>query len=180
MNAMNNLRAVSSKLPKRTNIPRSMGPIIFAVGFWLLHIAVPRHLSLLTHRHGWSQDRPGRWNLLGLIGIAGGIAGVIWAMRVHFVEAQKGWEWERTPKYLLRRAPYTFTRNPIYLSELSLWLGWAIFYGSPAVFLGFWVAWLAFHFFVVPWEERTLEAQFGEVYREYKRKVPRWFGMIRS
>ena len=132
-----------------------MGPIIFAVGFWLLHIAVPRHLSLFTHRYGWSQDRPGRWNLLGLIGIAGGITCVIWAMRVHFVEAQKGWEWERTPKYL-----------PIYLSELSLWLGWAIFYGSPAVFLGFCVAWLALHFFVVPWEERTLEAQFGEVYRE--------------
>jgi len=180
MKAVGILGAVSSKPPKRATISRWMGPIIFAVGFWFLHIAMPHHLSLLTHHQGWAQDRPGRWNLLGLIWVVAGIACIVWAMLGHIVQAPKGWEWERTPKYLLRRAPYTFTRNPIYLAELALWLGWAIFYGSIAVFLGFLVAWLAFHFFVVPWEERTLEARFGEACCEYRSKVPRWFGKIGS
>ena len=66
------------------------------------------------------------------------------------------------PKYLLRRAPYTFTRNPMYLAELALWLGWAIFYGSVTVFLGFLVVGLVLHYFVVPWGERTLAARFDE------------------
>ena len=118
--------------------------------------------------------------MFGLIWVVAGIACVVWAVLGHIVQAPKGWEWERTPKYLLRRAPYTFTRNPIYLAELALWLGWAIFYASIAVFLGFLVAWLAFHFFVVPWEERTLEARFGEACCEYRSKVPRWFGKIGS
>ena len=177
---MDNLGAVSSKPPKSGTIPRWMGLALIAVGFWLLHIVVPWHLSLLNHRHGWAQGRPGKWNLLGLIGVVAGIACVIWAMFAHFVQSPEGWTWERTPKYLLRRAPYTFTRNPMYLAELVLWLGWAMFYGSLAVFLGFLVGGLAFHFFVVPWEERTLAARFGEAYAQYRSTVPRWLGPRRS
>jgi protein-S-isoprenylcysteine O-methyltransferase Ste14 len=29
---------------------------------------------------------------------------------------------------------------------------------------------------VVPWEERNLEARFGEAYLRYKHSVPRWLG----
>lgn len=41
-----------------------------------------------------------------------------------------------TPSYLLMRGPYRFTRNPMYVAELGLWLGWTIFFGSPAVLIG--------------------------------------------
>jgi protein-S-isoprenylcysteine O-methyltransferase Ste14 len=88
-------------------------------------------------------------------------------------------EWERTPKYLLRRGPYTFTRNPKYLSELMLWLGWGL-YGSLAVLIGCLLLGVLMDFRAVPREERALEARFGEAYRSYKRQVPRWLGKTRG
>jgi protein-S-isoprenylcysteine O-methyltransferase Ste14 len=43
------------------------------------------------------------------------------------------------------------------------------------------VAWFVFfNFYAMPNEERILEAHFGDVYREYKKKVPRWFGKMQS
>lgn len=74
------------------------------------------------------------------------------------------------------RGPYSFTRNPIYLAELVLWLGWALFYGSIAVMIGFLLWWMVFEFVIVPREERDIEKRFGEMYRTYKRTVPRWVG----
>ena len=40
--------------------------------------------------------------------------------------------------------------------------------------------WTLSNAFKVPQEERGLEARFGEVYRDYQRRVPRWIGKIRS
>ena len=68
----------------------------------------------------------------------------------------------------------------MYLSELTLLLGWAIFYGSAAVMITFAVAWAVFRFFAEPLEERALEARFGELYLDYRNKVPRWLGKTRQ
>ena len=173
---MDNPAVVSSKPLRRRSIPRWIGLIIFAAGFWLVHIVFPQHLSRLTQRHGWVRGRPGNWNWLGLIWVVAGIACAIWAMFVHTAQAPKGWEWERTPNYLLRRAPYTLTRNPIYLAELALWLGWAVLYGSVIVLVGFMLLCLVVGV-LAPREERALEAKFGDTYREYKTRVPRWLGL---
>jgi protein-S-isoprenylcysteine O-methyltransferase Ste14 len=100
-------------------------------------------------------------------------------MVLHFAQTPEKVELEQTPKYLLRRGPYTFTRNPMYLAELALWLGWALFYGSIAVFIGFLVVWVLMNFMVVPREERNLEARFGQTYLRYKNTVPRWLGKTR-
>jgi protein-S-isoprenylcysteine O-methyltransferase Ste14 len=76
----------------------------------------------------------------------------------------------------VRAGPYRFTRNPIYIAYLGIWLGWAIFFGSIGV-LVVWLLWcLVAIFNLVPREERDLEAAFGESYLQYKNRVPRWFG----
>ena len=78
--------------------------------------------------------------------------------------------------YLLSHEPYAFTRHPMYLSELVLLFGWVIFYGSLVVLVGFLLAVVVFKVVNVPLEERALEARFGDDYRQYKSKVPRWLG----
>jgi protein-S-isoprenylcysteine O-methyltransferase Ste14 len=72
--------------------------------------------------------------------------------------------------------PYAFSRHPMYIGELGLWLGSAVLYGSPVVLVGFGVL------FALLWqlavrEEGALEAKFGDAYRRYKARVPRWLGV---
>jgi len=176
---MNRPDVPTRKQSKRVLVPHWMALILTPVMFLLAHVAVPRKLSLLSTRHGWAHGRPGRRNLLALILIGIGTACISWCARLHFVASPGSFEMEHTPRYLLVRGPYQFTRNPMYLSGMAIWLGWVIFYGSVAVFVGFVVVWVSVTFLVVPWEERELEARFGEAYLRYKNTVPRWLGKTR-
>jgi len=140
---------------------------------------IPWAISLLTSRYGWTASQPGFWNLIGLIPVPIGTAGLIWGLWLHSAQSPAGIEMELDKSYLLKCGPYAFSRHPMYLSELTLLLGWVIFYGSVAVLIAF-VIWCLFFYSQVPIEEQVMEAHFGEAYREYKRQVPRWIGRIRS
>jgi protein-S-isoprenylcysteine O-methyltransferase Ste14 len=145
----------------------------------LVHGLVPWAISLLGPRYGWTEGRPGIGNWPGLVLIILGAAGLVWSLVQHFARIPERVELEWTPKYLLTRGLYRFTRNPMYVAVVVLWFGWAVFYGSSAVFIGCLLAWVVTNFVVIPREERNLEARFGEVYREYKSTVPRWLGKPR-
>jgi protein-S-isoprenylcysteine O-methyltransferase Ste14 len=164
---------------KRAVFPRWLAPIYFAVVGPLVLGVAPWGLSLLSARHGWVAGRPGPLNLFSLILVGAGSACIIWIIALHWVRAPDGWDLETTPKYLLVRGPYKVTRNPIYISVLTILLGWTLFYGSVAVLCGMLVFWMFYAFVMVPWEERKLEARFGEAYRHYKSAVPRWVGRNR-
>src|SRR5438876_1645465 len=174
--AMNRPNLARKKPSKSVLLPRWMALILTPMVFLLGHVAVPKELSLLSARHGWAQRGP-RWlNLFGLIPLGVGAAGLVWCLRLHFVVSGGSFEMEHTQKHLLVRGPYQFTRNPMYLSGMAIWLGWVIFYGSVAVCVGCVVGWVSVIFLVVPWEERKVEARFGEAYLRYKNSVPRWLG----
>jgi protein-S-isoprenylcysteine O-methyltransferase Ste14 len=70
--------------------------------------------------------------------------------------------------------PYRYTRNPMYIGGLSLLTGFALFLNSPTVLLLVPILALAFHLFVVYYEEPNLERRFGESYLKYKAEVGRW------
>jgi protein-S-isoprenylcysteine O-methyltransferase Ste14 len=69
---------------------------------------------------------------------------------------------------------YRFVRNPMYLAVVSMILGQAAWFwrvelvGYAAVVI------VAFHTFIVVYEEPTLRAQFGQRYSRYCRHVRRW------
>jgi hypothetical protein len=67
----------------------------------------------------------------------------------------------------------------MYLTELALWLGWAVLYGSIIVLAGF-VALCVVMSILAPREERALEAKFGEANRQYRARVPLWLGSPRG
>ena len=64
----------------------------------------------------------------------------------------------------------------MYVAELGLWFGWALFFGSLVVSIGFVVLLSLVNVVILPREERGLEATFGQAYLQYKGQVPRWFG----
>ena len=172
----------NSEQPKRADIPRWLA-VSIALVFWvillpLVHGRIPWALSFLTPRYGWINGRPTSWNLLGLIPVALATVCLIWLMLLHFSRISNRVKLERTPTYLLIRGPYRFSRNPMYFAELTLWLGWAILYGSIAVMVACLIMWPVMNYKVIPREERDLEERFGGTYREYKNKVPRWLGKI--
>lgn len=179
---MNTPNISENENSKRTDIPNLMA-LILGLFFWiillpLVHAGIPWFIASLGHSYGWRDGRPSNWNLLGLIPVAMATICLIWLMILHFSRIPKRVKLERTPTYLLIRGPYRFSRNPMYLAELMLWLGWSIFYGSIAVLVGFLIMAPVMNYRVIPREEHDLEARFGDAYREYKEKVPRWLGKV--
>jgi protein-S-isoprenylcysteine O-methyltransferase Ste14 len=77
-------------------------------------------------------------------------------------------------KNLVVTGLYRYVRNPIYVAVVAIILGQALLFGAWGLVLlgaGFW---LAFHLFVVAYEEPTLQSTFGAEYEAYCANVPRW------
>jgi protein-S-isoprenylcysteine O-methyltransferase Ste14 len=167
-------------LPERSRLSRGARLAGIGLLFLFVHAAIPWGLSRFGVHYGWLNQRPGPWNLLALVLVITGIVGAFWTMTQHYQASPATFVALKPGEALITPGPYAYSRNPMYLAELTLWLGWALFFGSIAVLLGF-GAWLAvFSLLAVPYEERDLEARFGEAYRQYKRHVPRWLGRHRS
>jgi protein-S-isoprenylcysteine O-methyltransferase Ste14 len=82
------------------------------------------------------------------------------------------------PGALVIRGPYRFTRNPMYVGVLAILAGLALAHWSaPLAIYAAGVA-TAFVTFVRLYEEPRLERQFGDAYRRYTARVPRWLGPI--
>jgi protein-S-isoprenylcysteine O-methyltransferase Ste14 len=168
-----------------TGVPRwlvfALAPLVWLVAIPAVHGVMPWAISLLGRWHGWADGSPGVWNLLGLVPVIAGAVALLWLMVLgfaHLPELPERVSLDWSPKLLVTRGPYAFSRHPMYLGELALWLGWAILYGSLAVLIGFAIL-VAVVSLLAPREERALEAKFGDVYRLYKARVPRWFGVVR-
>lgn len=164
---------------KPGRIPHWLVPIILAIAFLLGHIVAPWGLSLLSTRYGWIGGRPGPWNLLALALVIPGLAFTLWMVTVHFRASPDTFMDFQQSRNLITPGPYAYSRNPMYVVEMAFWFGWALFYGSIAVFIGFLLWFALFRFVLVPYEERDLEKRFGESYRQYKQQVPRWIGKER-
>lgn len=141
----------------------------------LIHGVLPWALSTRLPRYGWTEGSPGYWNWIGVIVVAPAVALLIWILAFAIPQAPSKAKLGLTPSFLMMRGPYRLTRNPMYIAELGLWLGLAIYFGSLGVLLGFLVLWSVVKFIILPREERGLERAFGETYFEYKNRVPRWF-----
>ena len=76
---------------------------------------------------------------------------------------------------LVTEGIHGFMRNPMYTAIIMFVAGLAIALGSDWMFVLVVPAALILHFGVVKREERYLETKFGESYRSYMHRVPRYW-----
>jgi protein-S-isoprenylcysteine O-methyltransferase Ste14 len=75
---------------------------------------------------------------------------------------------------LLESGPYRFTRNPIYIGFVIFYFGLAIMLTSAWMLVLLIPVLIILQRGVVEREEAYLQAKFGEAYRKYRARVPRW------
>jgi protein-S-isoprenylcysteine O-methyltransferase Ste14 len=163
----------------RRSMVVSVALFVFLIVIPLVHGVLPWALSTHMPRYGWAEGSPGFWNRLGLIVVALAAAVLVWILALAIPQTPERVKLGLTPPYLMMRGPYRLTRNPMYVAELGLWLGWAIFFGSLLVVIGLLVLWSVVALIILPREERSLETEFGQTYLQYKSTVPRWFWKIK-
>jgi len=145
-------------------------PAIPATGF-LLGVVLNWLVPL-----GSVVDGPPRTTLRGAGGavFALGIAGFAW-MIVTMKRARTPIHNARTPTTLVQSGPFRFTRNPMYLFG-SIWYA-----GLALALVELWslallpLTVITLHYAVVLREEAYLSRRFGDAYREYQARVPRYW-----
>jgi protein-S-isoprenylcysteine O-methyltransferase Ste14 len=75
---------------------------------------------------------------------------------------------------LLESGPYRYTRNPIYISFTLFYFGLAIMLTSAWMLVLLVPVLIVLQRGVVEREEAYLASKFGEAYRKYQSRVPRW------
>ena len=78
------------------------------------------------------------------------------------------------PRRLVVRGLYRYTRNPMYNGVILALLGEAWLFRSERILIYAVAVLVAFHLFVVFYEEPALASRFGDEYRVYRAAVPRW------
>ena len=77
------------------------------------------------------------------------------------------------PSGLLSAAAFKYVRHPLYLGCILFYLGLAL--STASLFsLGLWVMICIFYNYLASYEEKLLEAKFGESYRSFKEKTGKW------
>lgn len=153
----------------------------YILGFLVFVAGIPALMWWVTGRpFPWAPAFP--WTIISAVLMIVGLSLSIWAI-VHMKKVGEGnpfdaYNHEVAPrtKHLMTDGPYRFSRNPmlvgIYVYDIGvmLWLmsWWALLVFALEVVL------LTIQ---VRSEEKRLETDFGDEYRTYKQRVPRYFLM---
>jgi protein-S-isoprenylcysteine O-methyltransferase Ste14 len=78
------------------------------------------------------------------------------------------------PQNLVVTGLYRYVRNPMYVAVVAVILGQAILFGDGRLMTYGVFMWLAFHAFVLTYEEPVLAQSFGAEYEDFRANVPRW------
>jgi len=114
------------------------------------------------------------WRFVGFPAVAFGMWFSVWADAL-FKKVGTEIKPLKESSLVVTEGPFRFTRHPMYVGFLAILAGAAVLAGTLLPLLVFGVmAWLFTAHFVIP-EERHMEEQFGDEYRDYRTRVRRWF-----
>jgi len=77
-------------------------------------------------------------------------------------------------KHLVVQGLYRYVRNPMYVAVSALILGQGLLFGNITVLEYGALVWVAFHLFVLAYEEPALRHSFPDEYQRFCENVPRW------
>ena len=77
------------------------------------------------------------------------------------------------PDYVVDKGVFHYVRHPLYLAAMLAYLGTAVSSFSLASFVLL-IPIYIFYNFIATYEEKLLEAKFGEPYRAYERRTGKW------
>jgi protein-S-isoprenylcysteine O-methyltransferase Ste14 len=115
------------------------------------------------------------WTTIGSIVLFIGIIIRLWASFTFYQNGIKVIAVKPQSKFI-RKGPYRFSRNPLYIGIICIDLGVSLIVGSPSgvvLAILFFVFW---SFYTRLIDEPRLKKSFGEEYLQYEKEVPRWFG----
>lgn len=163
--------AVASQEPERPHPGVPFPPPLIPVSVFLTGLAIERWEMRLR----WSDwlGLRGPFIIIGWIGNLVGLAIGGWGIAT-FWRAGTTVMPNQPSKQLVTSGPYRFTRNPMYLGLMILYLGLGLLFDLvwPILFLP--LALLGLRHLVIAREERALGLAFGEVYARYRGRVRRW------
>jgi len=111
---------------------------------------------------------------LGILLIIAGVAGLVDSF-VRFPLQGRGTPAPIAPtEKLVVTGLYRYVRNPMYVTVVAVILGQALLFGDWRLLCYGAAVAIAFHVFVVMYEEPTLKRTLGKEYEEFRANVPRW------
>ncbi len=128
------------------------------VPFLLLALLVPSRPTAANWILGAALIIPGEF--IRLAGVAA--AGTVTRRR------------SRDVQRLVRYGIFGWVRNPLYIGNFLIWMGFVIISGVPWLVPLAIVIFAVEYFFIVAYEEGVLESIFGKEYLDYKKTTPRW------
>jgi len=144
------------------------------LGGWLFRrrtlVPLPVALAILTLRAGLAPPSAA----LTAAGVALTLAGE--ALRLWGVQHIGAISRTRSDRLgpLIASGPFAYVRNPLYIGNIALWVGFAItarlLWLAPVIL----VVLAAEYHAIVRWEEQMLESRLGDGYHAYASRVPRW------
>jgi protein-S-isoprenylcysteine O-methyltransferase Ste14 len=147
-------------------------PFFVRLGGWLFPrrtwIPLPLIAALLLVP---SQALPVWWIVLGALCVAAGEA-----LRINGVRQIGVISRTRSDRLgpLVDSGPFAYVRNPLYVGNIALWVGFSFIARLPWLAPVFSALLLFEYHAIVSWEERLLAERLGRAYVEYTRRVPRW------
>lgn len=113
------------------------------------------------------------YSFSGYFLIALGTAVMLWAWGL-FKRVKTPLPSNEKPSAFVVDGPYRFTRNPMYLGMAAILTGSAIAMATLPGFIAAVAFFMIMNYWIIPLEERSMEATFRKQYVDYRKRVRRW------
>jgi protein-S-isoprenylcysteine O-methyltransferase Ste14 len=146
-----------------SRVPPPVVVLVMAAFMWLISRAAPPfHFDVPAHN----------WFAVVLVaaGFLTGISGVVTFRRAKTTTNPM----KPHASSLVTWGIYAISRNPMYLGDVIMLLGWAMFLGNGLAFVFLPIYILYINRFQIAPEERVLTSLFGQTYVAYQIRARRW------